>query len=52
MNNEDTLFEVAEKAWEQIEFDSGLKDLTIDNYDAVRTAFIEGYLRAVREIKE
>jgi hypothetical protein len=50
--NEDTLFEMADRAWEQFEFNGRGVKVTFDNYDAVRTAFMEGYLQAVREYVE
>ena len=46
---DEKILEMAEQAWEQIEFDSGLKDLNIANYDAVRQAFIKGYTECARK---
>jgi hypothetical protein len=40
------LFESAELAWEQYEFD-GSNQITIDNYDSTRHAFIQGYILGV-----
>jgi hypothetical protein len=40
---QDELFESAELAWEQYEF-NGDKRITLDTYDSARHAFIQGYI--------
>ena len=42
----DELLAQAELAWEQYEFD-GSNQITIDNYDSTRHAFIQGYILGV-----
>lgn len=44
------LFELADQAWEQYEFD-GSNQITIDNYDSTRHAFIQGYILAYTKEK-
>ena len=46
MSKADELLEQAELAWEQYEF-GGNSQITIDNYDATRHAFIQGYILGV-----
>lgn len=46
----DPNFDDADRAWEQFEFNGRYSNrINIDNYDAVRNAFIEGYIQAVKE---
>ena len=47
MNKADELLEQADQAWEQYEFNSRGVQITLENYDAVRHAFIQGYILGV-----
>lgn len=49
--NEDEIFDMADRAWEQFEFNGRGVAVTFANYDAVRTAFMAGYMQAIKESK-
>jgi hypothetical protein len=43
--NKDELFDLADQAWEQYEFNGRYSNqINMDNYDAVRHAFMQGYI--------
>lgn len=50
--NKDELFDLADQAWEQYEFNGRYSNqINMDNYDAVRHAFIQGYILAYTKEK-
>lgn len=46
----DEIFEEADRAWEQFEFNGRGVKVTLSNYDAVRTAYMEGFTKGIEKI--